>query len=562
MSTIRFDEVVFLSVDRPKFEPSLMQSITGSNTTTGGIARWTPTLVGLIAFLFVAWMWGSLAHPPVNHDEAAYVLQAKIFASGHLVAPARPLPRFFEQYHTFVEPVVAAKYPPGFSLLLVPGIWIGLAGLIPAVMAALSSVLLFVMARRFAGAIVAFFSVVLANTSDIALHFNPSYASEVATALLFLAGWWALLRHWDKGERRWLWLLALIVGWGAITRPLTMLVYAIPTGIVALYSIGRRRQWQSIAECVAIVTAVIAFMLFWDFRVTGSWRISPHAEYARQYIPADRMGFGLTNSVPERALLPDQQAFKQWVDSLHRGHTVQNLPSIAAARTAGFVIQTWPRGVAGGVLALIGFLFVPVIFGRMIWLTTFLLLGAHLFYAHALDWPAYYLELQGPLSFMAAAGAFGIATAVTRRIAQAKREHQWNRFSRLLLGAFASAPFVFSLIALWLLTPMPADVLDHRRALRAGGAYVEGFQSLLTGLPQQTAIVFVRYASGHSFHQSLVQNDPDSAARLWIVHDLGDDNRRLLSIAPDRLAFLYSETRSGNRIVGALSPMQNPAVVP
>src|SRR3954469_4277237 len=96
--------------------------------------RWAAAACGLASFAFVWWMWGSLNQVAPVHDDAAYILQARIFASGHLVAAARPAPVFFEQYHTFVEPVVAAKYPPGFSLLMVPGIWLGLAGLIPALL--------------------------------------------------------------------------------------------------------------------------------------------------------------------------------------------------------------------------------------------------------------------------------------------------------------------------------------------------------------------------------------------------------------------------------------------
>jgi hypothetical protein len=539
-----------------------MQNTMAENAGSAGTFRWAPAVVGLGTFLFVWWMWGSFARAPVNHDEAAYVLQARIFAGGHLVAPARPIPEFFEQYHTFVEPVVAAKYPPGFSLLLVPGLWIGLAGFIPALLAGLSSALLFFLARRLAGGAVALFSAVLATTSDIALHFNASYSSETATASLVLVGWWALMEHWKSGGRRWLLLLALAVGWGAITRPLTMLAYAIPTGVATLVSISRRSDWRAIPYCLGIVGALIAFMIFWDARVTGTWRRSPHAEYARLYIPADRMGFGLQGAAPARTLSGEQLVFKQWVDSLHRDHTPKNLPSIAANRAAGFVIQTWPRGVLGGVLAFVGFLFVPLAVGRVVWGTALLIFASHLLYAHALDWPAYYLELQGPLAFMAAAGVFGLASRIAHVIAETKRRYRNSNANSLLPAAIGDPRIVFALLAFWLLAPTPIDILYHRRALRLGGAYLKDFQSRLAELPSQPSIVFVRYAPRHSPHHSLVQNDPDSAARFWIVHDLGADNQRLLSIAPDRRAYLYSEALFANRIVGTIRPMLASDTVP
>src|SRR5689334_17546539 len=145
-------------------------------------SEWTPAVCGLIAFAFVWWMWGSLNQVAPVHDEAAYILQARIFAKGHLVAPGRPAPEFFEQYHTFVEPIVAAKYPPGFSLLLVPGIWLGLPGLVPALLVGASTAIAYALARRLANASVALLTAVLMNGSTIALRFNPSYASEIATS--------------------------------------------------------------------------------------------------------------------------------------------------------------------------------------------------------------------------------------------------------------------------------------------------------------------------------------------------------------------------------------------
>jgi hypothetical protein len=533
---------------------AVQHAIAKSSTSERTFERVAPIAVGFISFAFVWWLWGSLSKLPGNHDEAAYVLQARIFASGRLVAPARPLPQFFEQFHTFVEPVVAAKYPPGFSVLLVPGIWIGLPGLIPALLAAMCSALLFVLARRYSGLPVALMSVVLAGTSDIALNFNPSYSSEVATSFLFMVGWWALAKHWDTGRSRWLIILALAVGWGAITRPLTMLAYAIPTGVATLFSISRHGSWRTVPYCLAIVGALLGFMAMWGARVTGNWRRSPHAEYARLYIPSDQMGFGIHGGAPARRLDDEHQAFREWVDSLHKGHTPENLPSIAAARTRGLMVETWSRDTAGALLAVMGFLCVAAPIARIVWATVLLVFGSHLLYAHALDWPVYYLELQGPLAFMAAAAGFAIASRVAALVAR-QRERPSSTVKSLLPSALADRRLLYALFSFWMLAPEPPDILFHRRRLRAGRAYLEHFRSLVDSLPSQPQVIFVKYAPGHSEHQSLVQNEPDSAARLWIVHDLGAENARLLTIAPDRRAYSYVETKSDGRVSGTIRPL-------
>ena len=58
--------------------------------------------------------------------------------------------------------------------------------------------------------------------------------------------------------------------------------------------------------------------------------------------------------------------------------------------------------------------------------------------------------------------------------------------------------------------------------------------------------MFVRYAPNATVHLSLTNNEPDpESARVWAVHDLGDENLRLLKIAPDRVPYLYEELSTG-----------------
>ena len=111
---------------------------------------WSPIVAGMVTVLVVRIVWGSLHEPGIVHDERAYLLQAEIFATGRWTAPSPPLATFFEQMHMFIEPAVFAKYPPGHSLALVPGIWLGLPGLMPALMTGLAGALVFWLARRLA----------------------------------------------------------------------------------------------------------------------------------------------------------------------------------------------------------------------------------------------------------------------------------------------------------------------------------------------------------------------------------------------------------------------------
>ena len=111
----------------------------------GAMAPW---IAGLACALGVGYVWGSLDPVPIYHDEAAYLLQARLFAHGVVAGAPAPLREFFEQFHVFVSPVLAPKYPPGFALAMVPGIWLGAPALIPITLAGITGGLLFQLSRR------------------------------------------------------------------------------------------------------------------------------------------------------------------------------------------------------------------------------------------------------------------------------------------------------------------------------------------------------------------------------------------------------------------------------
>ena len=101
--------------------------------------RWMAAATGLVTAAIVWWCWGSIRQVPYAQDERAYVLQASIFAARHWTTLSPPLPQFFEQMHVLVSPTVAAKYPPGHSLILALGAWLGLPGLGPLALSAVTA---------------------------------------------------------------------------------------------------------------------------------------------------------------------------------------------------------------------------------------------------------------------------------------------------------------------------------------------------------------------------------------------------------------------------------------
>src|ERR1700681_3933493 len=213
---------------------------------------WSPVVAGIVTVLLVRIVWGSFHEPGVVHDERAYLLQAEIFASGHWTAPPPPLAAFFEQMHVFIEPAVFAKYPPAHALTLVPGIWLGLPGLMPALLTGVAGALVFWISRHLANEWTALLTWWLWTTSWATLLWSASYLSETTSTAMWLIAAWATIRWLDSGRSADLLCVAAALAWGLKTRPLTMGALAVPLAFVILRRAMATRTWKTLAAPVAL----------------------------------------------------------------------------------------------------------------------------------------------------------------------------------------------------------------------------------------------------------------------------------------------------------------------
>ena len=427
-------------------------------------------IVAILSVLAIWWVWAALDPLPVIEDEASYVLQSRIFASGHWTAPTPPAPEFFQQPHVLTIPAVASKYPPGHALLMAPGSWFDTPALVPLLLTGLSGALLFALVWRVANAWVALFAWIAWIGDPINLQFRPSYLSEVTTAALWLVGWWALL-HWRSGrQRRWLLALAAAIGWGAITRPLTMLAFAIPIGVLVVRDVAREHLWRDLAFALALGTAMLCVIPFWSARTTGSWRLTPEQLYAHDYLPYDKPGFTVDRTPPALPLSPVNNYTYVGFFGEHVHHTPARLPAIALDQLTVVAHDEW----SGARLVLVPFVLLgltamsaEIAFVLSCVLTLFV---AYLSYAHWSHWTLYYFEGLPVLSLIAALGI-------------------WKALGHLRSGRRAP------LVAACLLAALSAHELRlwHRSHAVNAAAHV-ALHQLLNKLPIKTVVVFVHYA--------------------------------------------------------------------
>jgi hypothetical protein len=493
-----------------------------------------PVLVGIATALVMAAVFGSLQRSYAFHDETAYLLQAKIFASGRWTAEARPLPEFFQEIHSFDTPIVAARYWPGHAIMLVPGVALGMPALMPILLAGVMGGLMFALARRVAGSLAAILGWLVWVSAPDVLYFQPTYFSELTTGALLLLGWWSLFEYHEGKSKLWLLVLAFCFGWGAITRPLTMLAYAIPVAVVLFRDLARRRSWRDLLAPLAVGCACLALVPVWNVKTMGNWRTIPYTEYARRYLPVDRPGFLTVNTAPPIREMPwDLAEVSRKLTEFHKQHTPSTLHIILGQRLYDIGKGMWGYSR----LVLLPFALLSVV----AWSAgaTFALVSAatlvlvYLIFPYDRGWTVYYVELFPVLGFLTGVGLAVASRWVVRRLQSSSVPPVVVRRGVLAMGIIYGACGFFHLMGEVGLARAKQDYLRREQV---------AFATAIAPIRDSAAVVFIRYAPGHSPHLSLIDNGPDlDRVRIWEVYDRGADNERLMQHFPHRVPYLYDE---------------------
>ena len=500
-------------------------------------SRRAPLVAGVVSGLVVWIVWGALAPIPLIHDEFSYVLQARIFAGGHWTAPAPPIPEFFEQPHVLVSPAVASKYPPGHALLLALGALVGAPWIVVILLSAITGGLVYALGRRLFNPWIGLFAWLFWLVAPFNLRFRPSYYSEVTTAALWLMAWWALLEWRATRRREWLFALAAAIGWGAITRPLTMLAFALPVAVIVLRDVVRHRAWRDLALATVIGVAILGVLPLWSARTTGDWRLSPTTLYRRDYLPFDKPGLSVDRTPPSRTLPPVVAALYRDHLYIHEHYSLAELPRALAERMVAVAKEVWggpwlvlaPFAILG-LLAMNG----PLAFGL---LTSGALFVAYLPYAHWSQWTLYYLEIEPVLCAITALGVWQAGVLLTRAVSRLRSTAAGSQSHAHGIPALATL-----LACALLLVPAASTAAESRRTHVSMAKFDESFHATLATLPSTRSVVFVRYSPRMPQHVSVVTNEPDlDDAAVWIVHDRGSENQRLLALAHGRTPYVFEE---------------------
>jgi hypothetical protein len=141
-------------------------------------------------------------------------------------------------------------------------------------------------------------------------------------------------------------------------------------------------------------------------------------------------------------------------------------------------------------------------------------------------WMLYYVEIV-PILYFLVAQQIG---RLLHRVGGAANSAQWP-------VPVTNAALATALVLVPLGT---SDVIRTHAAIDLRNSFHRTARSSIESRTPPNAIVFVRYDANHSPHLAITGNSANAAAGRWLVYDRGvDENRRLLSLAPERPPFVF-----------------------
>ena len=218
---------------------------------------------GVLAAILMTASAVAFEQRPQSVDSVAQLFQARIFASGRVVAPPPPLVEFFVTPHMIVEGGWYSQYPPGHPALLAIGVVLGAPWLIPILLSLLSALLLYGFAARA-------YDRATANATLLLLPLTPffwfmgarlmNHISSLAGLCLFL---YALARAERDDSGRWAAAAGAGLGVAFLSRPLEALaVGAVAAGFLLAGALRDRRLRVPLAVGVGFLAAASLYFAF------------------------------------------------------------------------------------------------------------------------------------------------------------------------------------------------------------------------------------------------------------------------------------------------------------
>jgi hypothetical protein len=465
---------------------------------------------------------------PGIHDEFSYLLMADTFAHGRLANPTHPMWMSFETFHVNWFPTYSSMYPPAQGFVMAIGQllgnpWIGVLLSDAAMCAAILWMLQAWMPTRWA----LFGGVFAALNLGIASYWMNSYWGGAVAGI----GGALVLGALARIARRLSVSNALLLGLGvailANSRPYEGFLFCVPAGLrLFWWLIGKTKSHTTAGARIrivllplsAVLVFTVAFIGYYNWRLTGNALLMPHVLNTRTYHSTPL--FLWEHLKPE--LTYHNQQFEDFYNGWEREDyqtTWKDARDVTAEKLARMGVEFfWP-----GVLFLLPA--IPFAFRdrkmRLLLVTLFLCLAG----VFAVIWSAPHY----------AAPATCVIYALLAQAVRHLRTMEWK--GRQVGVALSRALVVLVLLSTgvsiarrscdplwWTCTGDPSRVAVIKQLMDTPGKH----------------LIVVRYSDDHNIHDEWVYNgaDIDGSKIIWARELDPEQNAKLFSYFKDRHIWL------------------------
>ena len=295
LTRLRCDTPALVSADATK-APAGRDSLLSRRLRVRGDWDRLAIVTCVLSFAFTCYIALVQYHAqPHILDASAYVMQAKIFATGHLSVPAPTnLAAFQGPFMVAHDGRWFAQYAPGTSLLLAAGFLLRVPWLVEPVLGTLALWGIYCLGRLWYGKATAWLALLLGALSPFYSYLAATYLSHVP-ALCFEVYFLLCLMRYGRTLRRGDLLLAAGCWSGLLlTREMSALLLGV-AGLGIVVVCHDRRLWRQRGRvsrdglaALAVALCGCGAYLLYNFAQTGSALLTPRALFS----PADRLGFG------------------------------------------------------------------------------------------------------------------------------------------------------------------------------------------------------------------------------------------------------------------------------
>lgn len=234
-------------------------------------------MVGLMMALFfnlaafaTQHLFGGVPHVADAH---AQYFHAKAFAEFRLGHPEPAQPDFFNFQTTgFRNNYWYSLYPPGYLVPLGIGHKLGFPWLVNPALGALTLLAVFLLAREITSRGVGYCAAALMLISPFILFMSAGFMNHATCAFFATLFLFFYIRQHKTSSWQYALLAGLSVGFAFITRPQTILFFALPVAVHAIAStcVAFRQRWRGALLMLAGFSLMVAFYLYYNTVLSGA----------------------------------------------------------------------------------------------------------------------------------------------------------------------------------------------------------------------------------------------------------------------------------------------------